>query len=111
MFCSTTHQMNDIGWRKWANPSEWRWWPHTYVPTENNGNDQLYIHAYAYFIFPVKGAELIRERYLFQLRVKHWGDEIERELVLLLNLKRYGFDISYIKRRNKGGAFICKYPN
>ena len=28
----------------------------------------------AYFIFPVKDAALIRERHLFQQRVKHWGE-------------------------------------
>ena len=31
-------------------------------------------HRGAYFIFPVINAALIRERCLFQLRVKHWGE-------------------------------------
>ena len=35
----------------------------------------------------------------------------KRELVVILFLKRYGFDISYTKRRNKTGVFIYKYPN
>ena len=92
----------------------------------------------AYIIFYVKGAAFIRERRLFQLPVKHWGEcreswarkrskkickpgfksfptlKLENSWVgrgLISQAIWFWYIFISTKRRNKGGAFICKYPN
>ena len=41
----------------------------------------------ACFIFPVMNAALIRERRLFQLQVKHWGEDREKYVRHVLRMR------------------------